>query len=60
MLNYIQSVLSQWIGERGQALGEFTLVLAFIALVCVAALGAIGVAVLLPYGNFLSGIGGGS
>jgi Flp pilus assembly pilin Flp len=42
--------------ERGQALAEFTLVLAFIALVCVAALALIGQAAIEPFENFVSGL----
>jgi Flp pilus assembly pilin Flp len=42
--------------EQGQALGEFTLVLALVALVCVAALVAIGAAVVIPFENFLGGL----
>jgi len=43
--------------ETGQALGEFSLVLAFIAAVCVAVLATIGVAVLTPFENLLDGFG---
>jgi len=43
--------------ETGQALGEFSLVLAFIAAVCVAVLAAIGVAILAPFQNLLGGFG---
>ncbi len=43
--------------ESGQALGEFSLVLAFIAAVCVVALTAIGVAILAPFENLLGGLG---
>lgn len=42
--------------ERGQALGEFTLVLALVALVCVAALVAIGAAVVIPFEDFVGGL----
>ena len=47
--------------ERGQALAEFSLILAFIALVCVVALNAIGAAVVIPFDNMASamGFGGG-
>jgi Flp pilus assembly pilin Flp len=43
-------------GESGQAMAEFTLVLAFIALVCVIALTAIGGAVIGPFESFVSGL----
>lgn len=42
--------------ETGQAMAEFTLVLAFIALVCVVALTAIGASVIGPFENFVAGI----
>lgn len=42
--------------EAGQAMAEFTLVLAFIALVCVVALTAIGTSVIGPFENFVAGI----
>lgn len=45
--------------EEGQALSEFTLVLAFIALVCFVALGAIGTGIIGPLTDFAAGVGGG-
>jgi len=41
--------------ESGQALAELSLVLAFVAIVCVAVLMAIGVAVVTPLENFVAG-----
>jgi Flp pilus assembly pilin Flp len=46
--------------EEGQALGEFSLILAFVALVCVVALTAIGAAVVIPFEDFAGGLGFGS
>ncbi len=43
--------------ESGQALAELSLVLAFIAAVCVVALTAIGVAVLTPFESLVAGFG---
>ena len=43
--------------ERGQALAEFSLILAFIALVCVVALTAIGTAVVIPFDDMASAMG---
>ena len=62
LLEILQAIRSFRSSERGQALGEFSLVLAFIALVCVIALTAIGLAVVIPYGDVASamGFGGGS
>ena len=40
-------------GERGQALGEYSLVLALVAMAAVVALGAVGLAVSGFYNSFL-------
>lgn len=58
ILRAISSFLSS---ERGQALAEYSLVLGFIAVVCVIALTAIGLAVVIPFGDIASamGFGGG-
>jgi len=42
--------------EAGQAMAEYALVLAFIAMVCVIALTAIGTGVIGPFQNFVAGI----
>jgi Flp pilus assembly pilin Flp len=54
---YVTSALVRAKGEGGQALGEFTLVLAFVALVALLALTAIGVAVLGFYQPVADAIG---
>ncbi|MCJ7509944.1 MAG: hypothetical protein MUP14_03540 [Dehalococcoidia bacterium] len=46
---YVTSALVRARGEDGQALGEFTLVLALVSLVAVLALTALGLAVLAFY-----------
>ena len=46
--------------EDGQALGEFALILAFIAIGCLVALTALGGIISAPFEDFMSGIGGGS
>jgi Flp pilus assembly pilin Flp len=56
-LDIIQALWSFRSSERGQALAEYSLVLAFIALVCVVALTAIGAAVVIPFGDVASGMG---
>jgi Flp pilus assembly pilin Flp len=58
----LRSISSFLNSERGQALAEFSMILAFIALVCVIALTAIGAAVVIPFGDMASamGIGGGA
>ncbi len=45
MVEYLARVLKRANDERGQALAEYTLILAFIAMLCVVALGALGLAV---------------
>jgi len=57
VLDMIQAIWAFRSSERGQALGEYSLVLAFIALVCVIALTAIGAAVVIPFGDVASGMG---
>jgi Flp pilus assembly pilin Flp len=49
---YVACVVEQVKGRDGQALGEFTLVLAFIALAAVVALTAVGLAVSGFYESF--------
>jgi Flp pilus assembly pilin Flp len=55
---YVASLLVHPKGGDGQALGEFTLVLALVALAAVVALTALGVAVSGFYENFAGLIGG--
>ncbi len=45
MVEYLARLLKRVNDERGQALAEYTLILAFIAMVCVVALGVLGLAV---------------
>ncbi len=56
-LDIIQAIWSFRSSERGQALAEYSLVLAFIALVCLVALAAIGAAVVIPFGDVAAGMG---
>jgi Flp pilus assembly pilin Flp len=44
MIEHVRGVLSRLNAERGQALAEYSLILAFIAAACVLALGALGLA----------------
>ena len=53
----LRAILSFQSPERGQALAEFSLILAFIALVCVVALTAIGFAVVIPFDDMASAMG---
>lgn len=57
VLDIIQAIWKFRGDERGQALGEYALVLGFIAVVCVIALTAIGAAVVIPFGDLAAGIG---
>ncbi len=45
MVEYIPRMLSRFNEERGQALAEYSLILAFIAVLCIVALGALGLAI---------------
>ncbi len=44
MVEYIARILGRIDEERGQALAEYSLILAFVAMACVFALGALGLA----------------
>ncbi len=44
MVEYIARILGRIDEERGQALAEYSLILAFVAMACVIALGALGLA----------------
>lgn len=57
---FIRSLTKLSRSEDGQALAEYTLVLAFIALVCIIALGAVGLAVSGTLSDFAGYLGGGS
>ena len=52
MAEYIMRVLDRLKAERGQALAEYSLVLAFIAAACVIALGVLGLALAGHIDNF--------
>ena len=57
VLDIIQAIWKFRGNERGQALGEYSLVLGFIAMVCLIALTAIGTAVVIPFGDLAAGMG---
>ena len=44
MVEHIGKILGRINQERGQALAEYSLILAFVAMACVIALGALGLA----------------
>ncbi len=48
MVKCVFGVLHRLNAERGQALGEYSLILAFVAMACVVALGALGLALADP------------
>jgi len=59
MLNFLTSKLTDLSrSEDGQALAEYSLVLAFVALACIIALGAIGLAVSGTLSDFAGFLGG--
>jgi len=45
MMELVLTVLDRLSAERGQALSEYSLILAFVAMACVLALGALGLAI---------------
>jgi Flp pilus assembly pilin Flp len=45
MMATVVSVVERLKGERGQALAEYSLILAFVAMVCILALGSLGLAI---------------
>lgn len=45
MMESAQTILDRLNAERGQALAEYSLILAFVAMACVLALGALGLAI---------------
>ncbi len=57
VFDIIQAIWNFGRRERGQALAEYSLVLGFIAVVCVIALTAIGAAVVIPFGDLAAGMG---
>lgn len=56
MNNFILNVISRMQSERGQALAEYALILAFVAIVCVAALAAIGSALIPKLQDLAAGL----
>ena len=54
VLNFIRRLQEQ----DGQALAEFTLIVAFIAAVCIVAATALGGVIGVPYNNFMDGLQG--
>ncbi len=56
MVRYIVGMLGLVNEERGQALAEYSLILAFIAVACVVALGALGLAVAGQLGSITSAL----
>ncbi len=55
MTNLLRKLQGTRESETGQALGELSLVLAFIALACVVALTAIGAVISIPFQDLLGG-----
>jgi Flp pilus assembly pilin Flp len=57
MRAYLKAIARRGSGEDGQALAEYSLVLAFIALACIIALGALGLAIGVPLNELISEAG---
>jgi Flp pilus assembly pilin Flp len=56
MFDNVRSVLHHLEADRGQALAEYSLILAFVAMACVLALGALGLAVAGHIENFAAAL----
>ena len=60
----MRKLVEKWMqrlnSEEGQALAEYALILAFVTIVCIAALTALGIAIGLPLGDAVAGFGGSS
>jgi Flp pilus assembly pilin Flp len=54
MMESAQRILNRLNAERGQALAEYALILAFVAIACVLALGALGLAIAGHIDSFAS------
>ena len=59
IIDIIQAIWKFRDDERGQALAEYSLILGFLAMVCIIALTGIGLAVTGQLDSFASAIGGG-
>jgi Flp pilus assembly pilin Flp len=57
-MNAILEFIRRLREQDGQALAEFTLIVAFIAMVCIVAATALGGAIGVPYENFTSAFQG--
>lgn len=58
MKNAILNLIQRLQAQDGQALAEFTLILAFIAVVCLVAAAALGSVIGVPYLDFMDGLSG--
>jgi Flp pilus assembly pilin Flp len=60
MRAYLEAIFGRRSGEDGQALAEYSLILAFIALACVLTLGALGLAIGVPLNDLITQAGWGA
>ena len=58
MKNAILNLIQRLQAQDGQALAEFGLILAFIAVVCLVAMAALGSVIGVPYQDFTNGLSG--
>jgi Flp pilus assembly pilin Flp len=56
----VREIITRTRGEDGQALAEYALILALIALACIAILGALGLAISGSLAEFISAAGWGA
>ncbi len=55
MLSSLSRFIERFMGEDGQGLAEYSLILAFIAIVCVASVTLLGLAILGPLEDIVAG-----
>jgi Flp pilus assembly pilin Flp len=60
MHDLIRKIIEKFEGQEGQALAEFTLILAFVAAICIVALTALAGVISVPFDDFIDGLQGGS
>lgn len=58
MRNQIAMIMKRMRSEEGQALAEYGLLVALVAIVCIAALTALGIAIGVPLGDAAAGLAG--
>ena len=55
MTTLLRRLMQRLASEEAQALAEYSLIIAFVAIVCIAAVTALGLAILGPFTDVLAG-----